>query len=214
MSCPLCQRRPAKRRCPALGDLICPTCCATKRLREIACPDTCVHLRAAKAHPPAVVQRQRERDVSLLLRLFEGLPPAQLDLAAALHLEVAAYRRTAVPPIQDVDLADAAAALASTFETAARGILYEHQTASLPAQRLAQLLRDAIQRLEARRPIPAGQVAMVCRRIEEGARRGGETVGSGPASYLDFLDRTNPDLPQRGAAEGEEGRAPPRIILP
>ena len=38
----------------------------------------------------------------------------------------------------DDDVAEAAAALAATFETASRGVIYEHRPASLPAERLAR----------------------------------------------------------------------------
>ncbi|HYT73137.1 MAG TPA: hypothetical protein VEL79_00190, partial [Vicinamibacterales bacterium] len=59
--CVLCSARAAKRACPALGREICPSCCATKRLVEIACPPDCGYLSAARAHPAAVVQRQQDR---------------------------------------------------------------------------------------------------------------------------------------------------------
>jgi hypothetical protein len=90
--CPLCGIRRAKRSCPALGRWICPTCCATKRLREIACPDHCPHLIAARAHPPAVVQRQRERDLSFFVRLFDGLAPVQLEAFSQLNERARRYR--------------------------------------------------------------------------------------------------------------------------
>ena len=66
--CPLCGVRKAKRDCPALGQRICAVCCATKRLKEINCPDTCVYLASARSHPAAIVQRRQERDL--------GLPPS------------------------------------------------------------------------------------------------------------------------------------------
>jgi class 3 adenylate cyclase len=39
--------------------------------------------------------------------------------------------------LNDDDVADAAGALAATFETAARGVIYEHAPESLVARRLA-----------------------------------------------------------------------------
>ena len=42
--CPKCERRKGKRYCPALETEICPPCCATYRLGEIACPPDCPHL--------------------------------------------------------------------------------------------------------------------------------------------------------------------------
>ncbi|MBI3947361.1 MAG: hypothetical protein HY321_15665 [Armatimonadetes bacterium] len=42
--CPVCEQRKPKRTCPALEAVICPLCCAQKRQKEIACPETCPHL--------------------------------------------------------------------------------------------------------------------------------------------------------------------------
>ncbi|SVD73437.1 uncharacterized protein METZ01_LOCUS426291, partial [marine metagenome] len=61
--CPRCKRRLPRRKCPALGYQICAVCCGTKRLVEINCPSDCGYLASSKAHPPAVVQRQQERDI-------------------------------------------------------------------------------------------------------------------------------------------------------
>src|SRR5690349_21016564 len=77
MTCSLCGTRKARRSCPALGRMICPVCCGTKRLKEINCPPTCSYLGNAEAHPPAVVQRQRERDLPMLVQMIEGLSAQQ-----------------------------------------------------------------------------------------------------------------------------------------
>ena len=144
MTCPSCGRQRAKRACPALGREICPTCCGTKRLAEIACPPTCVYLASARTHPPAAVVRRRERDFRFLYTVLHKLPEQAYEALGVVHDGIARYRPSAIPPLQDGDVADAAAALASTFETAARGIIYEHQPSSLPAQRLMSELRRAL----------------------------------------------------------------------
>jgi hypothetical protein len=52
-----------------------------------------------------------------------------------------------VPPLIDEEIGDAAAATAATLETARKGIIYEHQPASLPAQRLATELKQTFRTL-------------------------------------------------------------------
>ncbi len=49
VKCAACQSRKGKRQCPALGNLICPVCCGTKRQKEIQCTPDCVYLGKAKA---------------------------------------------------------------------------------------------------------------------------------------------------------------------
>jgi hypothetical protein len=217
--CPLCRQRKAKRACPALHQEICPTCCATKRLREIACPPDCGYLASARAHPPAVVQRQRERDTSFLIALIDGLAEPQVVLLSVAQQHLRRYRPTAIPALVDADVTDAAAALAATLETAARGIVYQHQPSSLPAQRVLTVLRALQAEIEAKRPQPPKALAEVFRRLELGSRRAAEHVGGGETAFLDFLDRlaagaaerTGGTIPQAEGTPADEGH---RIILP
>lgn len=225
MACPLCHARKARRQCPALGRHICPVCCGTKRLVEIACPADCQYLASARAHPPAAVQRRRERDLRFALPLLRGLSESAGTLLLVIHNVIAEHRRTAIPPINDADVADAAGSLAATLETAARGLIYDHQPASLPAQRLLVEMRDALR--EARRAAsasPAGferEAADVLRRIERAAREARHALEPGDSSYLAFVERFIQDV--AGAPTDTAGRrqehgasTPPgsRLVVP
>ena len=117
--CPLCGRRKPRRACPAQAASICSVCCGTKRLIEIACPPDCTWLQSASAHPPAVVQRQRERDVHFLIALLHGMTAPQQALSYRL-LALLAQDRPDLPGLTDADIAEAAQALAQTAETASR----------------------------------------------------------------------------------------------
>src|SRR5262245_6070358 len=131
MSCPLCRTRKAKRSCPGTGVQICAVCCGTKRLVEIACPPSCIYLTTAQRHPAAVVKRQQEVDVAVLMGALGPLSEPQLQLFFVIHALIARYKHEGTALI-DADVAEAAGALAGTFETASRGVLYE-QTATVPA---------------------------------------------------------------------------------
>lgn len=80
MTCPLCQKRPTKRACPALDREICPTCCATKRVVEISCPEGCRYLETTQKHPAAVVKRQIDKDVTVLMATMGRLSEPHLQL--------------------------------------------------------------------------------------------------------------------------------------
>jgi hypothetical protein len=214
MTCASCGTRKAKRACPALGRSICPTCCGTKRLKEIACPSDCVYLASAQAHPPAVVQRQRERDLPLLVHLLEGLSDPQAKALAHVQARLRAYRGTAIPALRDNDVAEAVHALAATLETAARGILYEHQTTSIPGQRLQQELRTALAELgEHDRALGPNAIATMLRRMEATIQRIARQPDATETSFLDFLDRVGGPEPQSHASAPEPASSS-RIILP
>ena len=189
LTCPACRARRARRACPALGQQICPVCCGTKRLVEIACPSDCSYLRAANAHPPAIVQRQQERDFGFLLPLFGSLTERQQQIAFLLQSGLRADGPDA-PAQSDADVEQAAKATAETFETASRGIVYEHQAASLGAQRLASRLQALVeeQRKEGVR-LPDADVAAAARCLETAAREAGRALGGGDSAYLTLVDR-------------------------
>ena len=144
MLCPVCQQRKAKRACPALGKQICAVCCGTKRIVEIHCPQDCGYLSTARSHPPAVVQRQQELDRAMLLPLVQGLSDRQAQLFLMLAAATSRHQSDALHRLADDDVAQAAGSLASTLETSAKGIVYEHQPASLIASRLLAELKTVV----------------------------------------------------------------------
>ena len=150
MLCASCGRRKARRQCPALARSICPVCCGTKRLVEIQCPGDCPHLAAAREHPAAVVRRQQERDVARVLPTIQHLTERQYQLFFVFHTTIARHKPEGFTRLVDGDVAEAAAALASTLETAARGVIYEHTAESRPAQSLATALKTLLEQLRER----------------------------------------------------------------
>jgi hypothetical protein len=141
MQCPLCRQRPARRGCPAVGRDICPFCCGTRRLVEIACPSDCGYLAAAQSHPAAVVRRQQQRDLVFMTALMKGLTPRQKEILWATLGFVARFNADPLLRLTDEDAADMAASLSATMETAARGVIYEHRPRSVMAQRLSTDVR-------------------------------------------------------------------------
>jgi hypothetical protein len=48
--CVSCGRKRGMRDCPALGKMICPVCCGTKRKKEISCPEGCEILEGSRRY--------------------------------------------------------------------------------------------------------------------------------------------------------------------
>jgi len=217
-TCPSCRKRRARRACPALASQICAVCCGTKRQVEIACPADCPYLSAARHHPPAVTQRRREREGRFLAGLVRGLSEGQYRLFLFVQLALARAAPQAVPRLEERDLVEAAGALAATYETAAKGLIYEHQASALPAQRLLGELKTALATLsrDGRGPRDA-DVAVALRCTERGAREAAAEL-EGERPYLTLVQelfREVPGQPAGEAADSQPGRdAPPRLILP
>lgn len=201
--CPVCGDRRPKRSCPALQQTICTVCCATKRLVEINCPADCVYLSAAKAHPAAVVQRRQERDVGFLLPLVADLTETQYRLVVLFQSVTVKHAEHAAPPLLDVDIAEGAAAAASTLETARKGIIYQHQAVSVPAQRLtdeyARIVAELIKQNAAQQGRVERDAAAALRKIEAGARTAQSALAGDEAPvYLKILGRVFAGTPAAG----------------
>ena len=207
--CPLCGVRKAKRDCPALGQRICAVCCATKRLKEINCPDTCVYLASARSHPAAVVQRRQERDLGFLLPLISDLTEPQASLVLLFRSALLNHAAQAIPAVLDVDVAEAAAAVAATLETARKGVIYQHEPTSIPAQRLATVFREAVAALNAEAGSRIARletdVASALRAIERGARAAQDALaGDEPPIFIGVLKRLVGPGPKSGKSLSDD----------
>ena len=218
-TCPRCARRRANRDCPALGQRICAVCCGKQRLVEIDCPPDCGYLRASQAHPPAVVQRQQERDMLFVYQMIQGLSAHQQEILALVQGCLRMERPDAAALV-DTDVARAARALAETHETASRGIIYEH-VAALPAS--ARLAADIKAFIESRREQGASfrdaDLALVLRCVERAAATAAKELPGGDTAYLELLKRVFRD-PGEGDQAGQAAAAArpagdsPRLIIP
>ena len=214
MICPLCRQRKARRTCPALQQSICAVCCGTKRLTEINCPSDCVYLNAAREHPAAVIKRQQERDVAMLLPTIRHLTERQYQLFFLFHSAIARHVPDDLMRLLDADVADAAGAVAATLETAARGVIYEHAATTLPGRKLARELAamlEAIRKEGAR--VFDHEGAVTLRAIEAGAQEAARQ-GAGERGYLELMRRLIETVPAQ-ASEGPGEPAPAsQLILP
>jgi hypothetical protein len=140
-------------------------------MTEIRCPADCPYLASAREHPPAVILRQQQRDMGLLVQAMRDLNQRQAELFFLVLSFIVRYDPPELQPLIDGDLADAAAALAATFETAARGVIYEHRPASAAAARLSTALKPLLD--EAGKGAGSSferDAAVVLRRLEQGVR--------------------------------------------
>jgi hypothetical protein len=213
MVCRLCGQRRARRACPALSHDICAVCCGTKRLVEIRCPPDCSYLASAREHPPAVLVRQQEHDLEVAVQMVRDFNERQSQIFFLVTAFVVKYQPPELYSLTDLDVAEAAAALAATFETAARGVIYEHHAASGAGGRLAAALKTVL--------AEAGQhggtafqrdTAVVLRRLEDAARHGDAANRDNPRAVLDLLGRV-----VRKTADGpspEEEISVSRLIVP
>jgi hypothetical protein len=195
-----------------VGQDICAVCCGTKRIVEIACPATCIYLEHAHRHPAASVKRQQESDLTVLMAALGRVSEVQLQLFFVIQTSILKFHTSAraegTAPLTDADVAQAAGAVAATFETATRGVVYEHQAQSMIAEGLRRELTTVLQEVGR----GAGsrferEAAEVLRGIERGAAHQTLPPGAGPLDYMSVVARVL-QAPAAVAAPA------PSIILP
>jgi hypothetical protein len=84
---------------------------------------------------------------------------------------ITSYQPAELQTLIDDDVAEAVEALAATYETSVRGVIYEHRPASLPADRLAAALKPVL--AEAGKNLGTAferDAAVVLRRVSQAVR--------------------------------------------
>ncbi|MSV36021.1 MAG: hypothetical protein EXQ47_10580 [Bryobacterales bacterium] len=142
--CKLCEKRRARRHCPASGGEICPQCCGAERENTIACPSTCEFLKEARFHeqpPPLAEDQIPNRDVRVTEQFLRDREPLVFTLALAL--------KRALEDVDGVDY-DAREALAGEirkYRALNAGLVVESRLPNTYAAAIQQKLDEAIAEL-------------------------------------------------------------------
>jgi hypothetical protein len=146
MKCCLCDKKKAKRHCPAKNALICAQCCGEKRVLEIDCPESCEFLIAG-----------RERDGQEYAKRIRSLDPVAQERSRRIFLEhqntlayleyAIAHERLLSHHLTDRDVAQAVDLLLSTYRTEDKGVLYEMTSEDLRIESLRRELKTSIESL-------------------------------------------------------------------
>ncbi len=161
------------------------------------------------------MKRQRERDGTALIPHLHDLTEAQYHVFLFLLPVVAAQRGMDLLQVTDDDIADGAAAVAATHETASRGVIYEHRATTLTAQRFAAALEERL--AEPLKNAPSSferDVALVLRRLERAAREVRKTVDGGQTSFIQLVRRVIHQDQPSGEPLAAEPAESPRLIVP
>jgi hypothetical protein len=145
MGCPICEKRPPKRFCPAKGEKICAVCCGREREVTIDCLSDCSHLMAAHRYEaehrkPKAAEEFPYRDIQVPVDFVYERWPVVTGLATT----ILGFQ------VQNRELNDGAAyaaieALAETYRTLGTGIYYEKPPAAPLAHALYGQLGQFLQ---------------------------------------------------------------------
>jgi hypothetical protein len=161
--------------------------------------------------------------VAVLTPALAGLSEARQQLFLFTITLVDRFRGEGLDAASDADAAAAAAALAGTYETASKGLIYEQRPDALPAQRMAEGIKEMLDQLGHGRPSGfAADAAAVLRQLENRIDAVQRAAAGDPRAFLSLAARVARRLggPAPGeVAAGSEagsggGSGRPSIILP
>jgi hypothetical protein len=137
-------------------------------------------------------------------------PQSQLFLLVASFLNQ--YKPLELQAVIDDDVVEAATAMAATFETASKGVIYEHRPTSLSAQRLMSELKPLLAEAgKGRGSTFERDAAVVLRRVEDAAREARTADSQNRRALLDTLGRVFRDAPEQPPATPADR---PSLIVP
>jgi len=149
VACPICEKRPAKRSCPAKADIICAVCCGTEREVTIDCPSDCRYLIASRAHD----LKRQEVDKSKIpfpeARIPASFVAEHHNLLLALSYSLCASARDN-RMVVDSDVLASLHALGETYKTLTGGIYYENPPELRTHREIYDALKLAIEEFKKR----------------------------------------------------------------
>ena len=186
--CWFCGKVKGKRSCPArAGALICSRCCGANRVVSIRCPPDCIYLHGN--HDPKWASESQEKESARFFARALTLDERAAQFYLFLHY-LLALSRNPLSGLDDRELGEVVAAAASTLETRAKGVLYNHPTERLHLQKAAEWLSRLVasrEKIPSAPEVPDEEVAVALRAIVEGIEE--HQREQGRERYLSKLER-------------------------
>ena len=159
MSCPICEKRPPARYCPAKGEKICAVCCGTQREVTIDCPVDCPYLISAHRY-----ENEHERSVPADTPFLDSKLPQEIIYSNQVFLSGISFTVAkfcaAQPSACDPDVLTALQTLAETYKTLGSGIYYEKPPDALLSRELYNALSVFLNEAKQPQASPRGYTAV------------------------------------------------------
>ncbi|HUZ47658.1 MAG TPA: hypothetical protein VMW54_13555 [Terriglobia bacterium] len=144
MACPICEKRKAKRYCPAKAENICTLCCGMEREVTIDCPPDCAYLVESRRHEIGRREIEWSQVPFADVKIPSAFVAAHEPLVLALGYAVCLYARDSAA-LTDPDIVAALQSLAESYQTLSNGIYFEKPPDYILQRGLYDALKAAIE---------------------------------------------------------------------
>jgi hypothetical protein len=214
LACQLCEKRKARRYCPAVRGDICPVCCGEQREETLDCPLDCEHLQEARTYEklPELDRTQMPYPEIEVRDSFLDRNDHLLRFLGGVLLESA----LSSPQVIDEDLRECLDSLARTYKTLETGLLYETVPSNIIAAAIYRRLQDQLRQYRELMRRETGVatvrdadilgVLVFLLRLEVGYRNGRRRS----RAFIDLLRRHF----EPGAISASPHASPSRLLMP
>jgi len=144
LACPICEKRKAKRYCPAKAENICTLCCGMEREVTIDCPPDCAYLVESRRHEIGRREIEWSQVPFADVKIPSAFVAAHEPLVLALGYAVCLYARDSAA-LTDPDIVAALQSLAESYQTLSNGIYFEKPPDYILQRGLYDALKAAIE---------------------------------------------------------------------
>src|SRR5258708_415852 len=104
--CSICEKRPAKRACPALASSICPVCCARDRMIKLKCPESCEYLQSGRKTAIEKIGQERIRFIEQQGISYDQKIATSMRTMMIFEGAIVETQRMEFKSLKDQDIAD------------------------------------------------------------------------------------------------------------
>lgn len=124
LACPICEKRKAKRYCPARVETICTVCCGTEREVTIDCPSDCAYLMESRKHDAGRPEVDWKTVPFSDVQVPRSTVARHQLLISQFAYAICRYAGEN-PSVADADVIASLKSLAESYQTLSNGIYYE-----------------------------------------------------------------------------------------
>jgi hypothetical protein len=146
-TCPRCNKRPAKRSCPALRTKICAVCCARERMVILACPESCHYLQDARAQSSereSALHAKDEAYIKTAEQITQRTLPLLLIIESAVVKAHRGIEGAEVRDLKNAEIVESVENAIKNLQTEESGLIYEHHAASPRIVEVSRRIRAAL----------------------------------------------------------------------
>src|SRR5258708_21708728 len=140
--CSICEKRPAKRDCPAVASTICSVCCGRDRMIKLHCPEICAYLDLGRKATAERVVKERSIFFGRHGFPYDERIVTSMRTLTIFEAGIVKVQREDFNALRDQDIAEGIDTAIRTLGTFQSGLIYNHHAETAAAQLVSESILE------------------------------------------------------------------------